>query len=891
MERRLAAILIADVVGYSRLMGEDEVGTLDALRAHREELIEPKILDHKGRIVKLMGDGLLAEFASVVEAVQFAIEIQEGMIVRNANVPEDKRLVFRIGINVGDIIIDGDDIHGDGVNVAARLEGLADPGGVCISRPVLDQIEGKLEIAFEDTGEHIVKNIKRPVHVWRWGGGTSPQNETTKTVDEPSLHPARPLQNHLPRQLSTFVGREQEIAEIRQLLSGTYLLTLTGAGGCGKTRLSCQVGLQVLEEFPDGVWLTELASLADPALLPQALASALKIREQPGRPLTETIAEYLAPKSVLLILDNCEHLLTGCAQLADDLLKACPKLRILATSREALGVAGETVHQVLSLSFPDPEKLPSPDKLARFEAVQLFIDRACLRKSGFAITPENAASIAKVCHRLDGIPLAIELAAARVRVLSVEQIAERLDDRFRLLTEGSRTGLPHHQTLRMTMDWSYELLSKPEAALLRRLSVFAGGFSLEAVEAVCADEVVDSSEVLDLLQHLIDKSTVVSEDHREAIRYRLLETVRQYGQERLDKASELAPLKLNHMEFFLAFAEDADPNLQGTGQGSGQAEWLDRLEADHGNLRTALECALARKDGPLAVKLVGALWRFWEVRGYLSEGRDSLKHALAVGNDASPSCQAKALDGAGRLSWRQGAFQEAKQLFEESLVLWRAAGDKVGEANSLHGLARAAVNLEDYASARTSCEESLEIHRESQNRQGIATAVNTLGEVARARQCFEQAEKHYSESLAIFREIGDMAASVSVLHNLAYTALNQGEHQKSETFFLEAMTSARDLKDQLGIFSMLGGLACVAMAMGLAERAVRLFGAAEVAGKAGGYAGDRVDQGEVNLRLAAAKSVLGEEFFKAAWARGQDMPSGEAIAYALSEQATESQCE
>jgi non-specific serine/threonine protein kinase len=619
-------------------------------------------------------------------------------------------------------------------------------------------------------------------------------------------------------------------------------------------------------------------------LLPQALASALKIREQPGRPLTETISEYLAPRSALLILDNCEHLLTGCARLADDLLQACPELRILATSREALGVAGEIVHQVPGLSFPDPKKLPSPDQLNRFEAVRLFVDRAGSRKSGFVVTPANAASVAKVCHRLDGIPLAIELAAARVRVLTVEQIAERLGDRFRLLTEGSRTGLPHHQTLRMTMDWSYELLSLAEAALLRRLSVFAGGFSLEAVEAVCADELVNSTEVLDLLQHLIDKSTVVSEDHGGAVRYRLLETVRQYGQERLDKINELPQLKRNHMEFFLAFAEEAEPNLQGSGQGSSQADWLDRLEADHDNLRTALECALAWKDGPLAVKLAGALWRFWEVRGYLSEGRGSLKQALAIGKDASSSFQAKALDGAGRLSWRQGDFQDAKQLFAESLVLWRTAGDKAGEANSLHGLARAAVNLEDYVSAQTSCEGSLEIQRQLNDKQGIATAINTLGEVARSQQGFAQAEKYYAEGLAIFREIGDTAASVSVLHNLAYTVLNQGDEDKAEAFFLEAMTVARDLKDQLGIFSMLGGLACVATAMGLAERAVQLFGAAEVVGKAGGYAGDRVDHNEVERQLAAAQSALDKETFNLAWTRGQNMSTEEAIAYALSEQ-------
>ena len=887
MERRLAAILAADVVGYSRLMEADEEATLLTLKAYRE-VIDRRVTDHRGRVFGSAGDSVIADFASPVEAVRCALEIQTELEGRNADLAEDRRMRFRIGVNLGDVMAEGDDLFGDGVNVAARLEGLANPGGICISRPVLDQIEGKLQIVFEDTGEHHVKNIKRPVHVWRWPKDSPPKIETQTANDQSAIRPAQPMPNNLPRQLSTFVGREREIAEVRQLLSGTSLLTLTGAGGCGKTRLSCQVGAQVLEEFPDGVWLTELASLTDPASLPQTLASTLQIREQPGRPLTETISEYLAEKSALLILDNCDHLLTGCARLAGDLLRACPKLGILATSREALGVAGETVHQVPGLSFPDPGKRPSPDQLSQFEAVQLFVDRACLRKPGFTITPANAASVASVCHRLDGIPLAIELAAARVRVLSVAQIAERLGDRFRLLTEGSRTGLPHHQTLRMTMDWSYELLSEPEAALLRRLSVFAGGFSLAAAEAVCADDLVDGSEVLDLLQHLVDKSTVVSEDHGETIRYRLLETVRQYGHDRLDKTDELPPLKRNHMAFFLAFAEQAEPSLQGSGQGPGQGDWLDRLEADHDNLRTALECALAQKDGPLSVKLAGALWRFWEVRGYLSEGRGALKQALAAGTGAPSSFRAKALDGAGRLSWRQGDFQDAKQLFAESLVLWRTTGDKAGEANALHGLARSAVNLEDYVSARTSCEGSLDIQCQLNDRQGIATATNTLGEVARAQRKFAQAENHYAESLAIFREIGDTAASVSVLHNLAYTALNQGNEKTAEAFFLEAITIARDLKDQLGIFSMLGGLACVATAMGLAERAVQLFGTAEVVGKAGGYAGDRIDQDEVNRQLAAAQSALEKETFDAAWIRGQNMSSEDAIAYALSEQGVNS---
>ena len=506
MERRLAAILAADVVGYSRLIRVDEEGTLDRLKALRSEIINPKIAEHNGRIVKLMGDGMLAEFASVVSAVRAAAEVLQAVAEHNADLPQEQRIEFRVGINLGDVVIDGDDIHGDGVNVAARLEGLAEPGSICISGNVYDEVRDRIDLPFEDLGERDLKNINRPVHVWRWTERLLPVEARITDTSDPPRRLHQPLLNNLPRQLSSFVGREREIGEVKQLLPATRLLTLTGAGGCGKSRLSIQVGGQAMEEFPDGVWLVELVSLADAVLVPQAVASALNLREQPGRPLTATISEYLEPRTVLLLLDNCEHLLSGCAQLAGKLLRECAGLRILATSREPLGVTGEMVHQIPGLKFPDFQQSLSPEQLASYEAIQLFVARAGLRSSGFAITPENAAAVAKLCDRLDGIPLAIELAAARVNILTAEQIADRLDDRFRLLTDGSRTGLHHHQTLRMTMDWSYGLLSEEEAILLQRLSVFAGGFALEAVGAVCVVGNVTKADVLDLLQPLADKS-------------------------------------------------------------------------------------------------------------------------------------------------------------------------------------------------------------------------------------------------------------------------------------------------------------------------------------------------------------------------------------------------
>src|SRR5713226_5481995 len=374
------------------------------------------------------------------------------------------------------------------------------------------------------------------------------------------------------------------MAAVKQLLSSTALLTLTGSGGCGKTRLALQVAADLLEEYADGVWLVELAPLADPALVPQTVASALGVRDAPGRPLTATLTDYLRSKSLLLVLDNCEHLLEAGAQLADALLRSCPRLRLLASSREGLGIGGEQTYRVPSLSLPDARHLPPLERLRDFEAVQLFADRARLSQATFAVTQANALSVAQVCQRLDGIPLAIELAAARVKALSVEKLNERLDDMFRLLTGGSRTALPRQQTLRALIDWSYDLLSPSEGALLRRLSVFAGGWTLEAAEAVCAGEGVEEWEVLDLLTSLVEKSLVLYEERGGEGRYRLLETVRQYARDRLLEAGEAEAVRGRHLGFVLRLAEEAEPKLSGPEQ----VVWLDRLEAEHDNLRAAL---------------------------------------------------------------------------------------------------------------------------------------------------------------------------------------------------------------------------------------------------------------------------------------------------------------
>src|SRR5215212_1423649 len=457
----------------------------------------------------------------------------------------------------------------------------------------------------------------------------------------PTLHPrkewsildqrdiGRP-KNNLPFQLTSLVGRRREIAKVEDMITEARLLTLTGPGGSGKTRLALAVAAEVVaevEDYEDGAWLVELGSLSDPELVLQAVASVLGAREAPGSPLLETLSDHLRSRSMLLVLDNCEHLVGACASLTEALLRSCPNLSILATSREALGVTGETLFAVPPLSLPDPRRLPAPEGLTRYESTGLFVERARAVKQDFALAEGNAMAVAQVCYRLDGIPLAIELAAARIRVLSVGQISSRLDDSFRLLTGGGRSALDHHRTLRTAMDWSHELLSEEEKALFGRLSVFAGGFVLEAAEAVCAGDGLEGGEVLDLLASLVDKSLVLFEERARETRYRLLETVRQYAAEQLEESGAETEVRRRQADFFVGLAERAAPELKG----HEQVAWLGCLETEHDNLRTAMRFLLDRGHTEAVSRLAWALWFFLRAHGHQGEWYRYTGEALEEG--------------------------------------------------------------------------------------------------------------------------------------------------------------------------------------------------------------------------------------------------------------------
>ncbi len=533
-----------------------------------------------------------------MDAVNAAIQAQRALAAYNWG--ENIRMRVRMGLHTGAPLVQGERYVGMDVHRAARIGAAGHGGQILVSETTCVLIRDALpdDIRLRDLGKQRLKDFDAPASLYQIVCADLPSDfPPLKTLD---AHP-----NNLPAQLSSFIGRENEIAQLQRAMQMTRLLTLIGAGGAGKTRLSLRLAEHLLDAFPDGVWFIELARLSDPALIPQTIATTLGLRDEAGN-LAQTLKNYLERKALLLVFDNCEHLIDAAAQWAETLLQAAPKLKIVASSREGLNLAGEQVFHVPSLPLPEGERVITPDGLTQSAAARLFIERAMTANDHFRVTEQNAQAIAQICRRLDGIPLAIELAAARVKALSVEQIAARLDDVFRLLSGGSRTAMLRQQTLAAAMDWSYNLLSKPERALLQRLAVFAGGWTLDAAEQICAGDEIESFDVLDLLTQLVNKSLVVAENSADgAARYRFLETLRQFARYRLYEAEAVEAVSDKHLDFFVAFAETARAHLRGPEQ----IEWLARLDAEHDNLRAALTWAISENPtrAAQAFRLTGAL--------------------------------------------------------------------------------------------------------------------------------------------------------------------------------------------------------------------------------------------------------------------------------------------
>jgi predicted ATPase len=650
-------------------------------------------------------------------------------------------------------------------------------------------------------------------------------------------------------------------------------------GGIGKTRLALQVATDVLAHYKDGVWFADLAALSDPTLVPQTVASVLGIREEPSRAPIETLIRYSKTRQQLLVLDNCEHLIEACAALADTLLGTCSELRLIATSRELLRIPGETVFVVPSLSVCDPRQLSCIANIMQYEAVQLFVDRAAAVQPSFAITSLNTQALAELCYRLDGMPLAIELAASRIRVFSPTELNEHLKDRFRLLTAGSRTALPRQQTLRATIDWSYDLLSEMERLLLRRVAVFRRSWTLEAAEEVCAGGDLKQGDVVELLAHLVEKSLVLCQEQADKKRHRLLETVLTYAEEKLFQSGEVEAIRERHCNWALKVAEHAHDKLQSSDQGI----WLDELERWIGDLRFALEWAF-ESDRSAVLRLAAALGTFWFNRSYFGEGIHWLKKILSTSD--SPQYQrerAKVLPAATGLTRACGDYASAHSFGEQSLDINRKLGDRRGVAISLVNLGMVARDQGEYRLAKGFLTEALQAFKELDDQNRMAYSLNELGVVALREGAYGDARAFLNDSLLLARQLGNTRLVAVIVSGLGDVHLALGNHSLADSRYKESLRSLSALGDKLGIAFGLDCLAQLAAKKNRSARAARLYAAAQALRHTIGVPVQLHLRTEYELAISKLRDALSEEDFAQIWIDGCAMTSEQAIAYALDE--------
>jgi len=726
-----------------------------------------------------------------------------------------------------------------------------------------------------------------------------------------------PPRTNIPAVLTSFIGRKREIAEILQLLASAHMVSLVGTGGCGKTRLALRVAAELTDQYIGGVYWVELARLIDSTLVPQAVAKVLNVVEQSGNPLMDTLLDSLCDSQTLLVLDNCEHLLGACAQLVEA-FASCRNIRVLATSREPLGVIGETLYPVLPLALPAAHL--SIDEIRRVESVQLFVERARSILPNFALTADNAEIVSTICRDLDGIPLAIELASARVSVLNVNQIQERLDHRLDLLVSTARAD-ERHRTLRAAIDWSYDLLSSSERLLLQRLTLFTAGFTLSTAESACAWGEIQRAEVLDLLSSLVSKSLVVAETLQGSeARYRLLETIRQYAQEKLRASGEWVSAHDGYLACFLRLTEEVAPKLRE----QYQQLWFDWLETENDNIRAALAWALEQQRIEAGLRIGAALYTFWQTRAYVREGYTWFERflhpaddrvplavrvnaltwssflasflgdvftATARGQEAVALCEAAGEEGKSLLPFAlagvasgaraAGDYQTAYTLGERLVEVYRDLGDlyALGVATMIQG--EVALALGKHNTAQLLLEESLTLARAAGDPYRIAATLNDLGDLARCERHFAQAHSTYEQSLSLFRELGAVREIPATLHNLAYVCLDQGDMERAQALFRESLEAQRAHNDRDGILEGLLGLAALASATGLAAESARLYAAVVANGKGNSVILWPPEKIEYEHYIGLVRAKLSDAEFEAEQAKGRALSIEQAIEYAL----------
>lgn len=916
--------LFTDIEGSTQLWERYPTAMKAALARH-DAILREAVAAHGGHTIKTTGDGIHAVFATAVDSIGAVIAGQQSLLEEDWG---EVRLNVRMGLHTGEAEVRADDYFGATLNRAARLMSAAHGGQILVSNATAELVSEHLPqgAGLLDLGEHHLKDLARAERIFQLTHPSLPGQF-------PPIRSSDSFPNNLPVQLNSFIGRERELAEAKKKLlpstpgsDGARLLTLIGPGGTGKTRLSLQIASDLLPGFADGAWLVELAPLSDPAQVPQGIASALGVREQMGMPLLDIIVNYLRAKKLLLILDNCEHLVEACAKLADEFLHASPQLKIIASSREALGIGGETVYRVPSLSLPG-EAQPTLEALRACESAQLFVERALAANPKFALTDRNAAAVSQICRRLDGIPLALELAAARITLLSAEQIAARLDDRFKLLTGGSRTALPRQQTLRALIDWSYDMLGEPERALLRRLSVFSGGWTFDAAEAVCPN-----LDVLELLAQLVNRSLVSLDEAGDEPRYSLLETIRQYARDKLMEAGESAETRNKHLAYFIHLSESAEQELF-----RGDAfRWVQRLEAEYDNYHAAIDWGM-ENDLLAVLRIAGALPNFWFRRGYEAQGRKWIEEALAraealptptndqdalertrilakawqsvgfmafsmgdtaAANTACANCATLArqvgdnamlsiiliFEASARLM--SGHFDKLDELINESLELARAGGDKYALGMSLGMLgSRMIIAGHDLETAQAYSQEALALLKDSDNRFGFLVVSFAMGMAARYQGHFDDARAQFERLNPLFLAIGDNHRANMLRSEIAHMERLEGQYEQARHIYRETIREWQRLGHRAAVAHQLECLATLDKLREQSERAVRLLGAAQALRERINIPMTAVEKLEYDREVADLRAGMDAKAFSGLWAEGRALSMEQAIELALQDPA------
>jgi predicted ATPase/class 3 adenylate cyclase len=902
-EPHTLTFLFTDVEGSTFLWEKNPKAMSEALVRH-DEILRTAIEAHNGHVFKTVGDAFYAVFPTAPKALSAALDAQRAL--HRAEWEETGPLRVRMALHTGAAEERAGDYFGPSLNRVARLLSAGHGSQVLLSLTTKELVRDELPegVGLRDLGERRLKDLFRPEHVFQiTASGLPTEFAPLRTLD------AR--LNNLPAQPTPLVGREREVAQVCEQLRNpaVRLLTLTGPGGTGKTRLGLQAAAELMDEFEGGTFFVPLAPITDPTLVAPTIVRALGLTETGDQTLEELLRDYLRDRHTLLLLDNFEQVL-GAAPLVTELLTAAPNLKVLTTSRTLLRLYGEYEFAVPPLEVPDPRRPQTLEQVTQYEAVRLFIERARAAKADFTVTSDNAPEVAEICARLDGLPLAIELAAARIKLLSPRAMLDRLGDRLRLLTGGARNLPERQRTLRGAIEWSYDLLDAGEKTLFTRVAVFSGGFTLEAMETICDAGGELPLDVFEGVSSLLDKSLLRQEEGAEGEpRFVMLETIHEYARERLEQSGEAGEIRRLHAGYFLALAEQGESKLRGPEE----AKLLERLEIEHDNMREALSWALDGEEAGL--RLAGALWRFWWLRGYYHEGRRWLEEALAKDTRAS-AARIKALEAVGWLADDQGDIDRAVAAAEEGLSLSAGAD----AAPFLRILGSAASIRGDHQRAARLYEESLALSREAGDTRSVASSLLQLGNVTSERGDYEGAKGYYEEGLALSRKMDDTALLTSylinmgyesllqgdpdrgatlneeagellgerghkgklqyVLDNLGWAALVRGDYERAHALHQESLELSRELGDKLVAAESLEGLACSA-ARGEEERAARLFGAAEAVREAVGYHQTPRESALREPFLGTVRSRLEEAKWEAALAEGRAMTFDDAVAYAL----------